>query len=51
MDVQEKKLVDGQEYWLGATWGTFCAKDLVFLLGNCFVRVGETIYRDWQVAQ
>jgi len=35
-------LIDGKEYWLGATYGTYNKLSHTFLTGNCFVRVGDT---------
>lgn len=44
-------LLDGQRYWLGATWGRYDAENDVFLLGNCFVRRFETVYSEHEVIE
>ena len=38
-------LVDGEEYWLGATMGKYNEKYDCFMFGNCFVHRYDTIFK------
>jgi hypothetical protein len=41
-----EKLIDGEKYWLGATWGIYNKQQDNFRIGNCFVNRWNTIYKD-----
>ena len=42
----EDGLIDGEKYWLGATWGIYDKASNTFIMGNCFVPKSKTIFKN-----
>jgi hypothetical protein len=43
---EEIELIDGEKYWLGATWAIYRKESDTFQGGNWFVYRENTIYKD-----
>ncbi len=48
---EDQELVDGERYWLGATWGVYDEDSDTFNLGNCFVYRANTWFSKTAVAR
>ena len=47
VEITEKiEMIDGKDYWLGATWAKYNKETDSFCGGNWFCHRCETIYRD-----